>query len=229
MKSRCAEGVDQLEHRAVRRRADRHAESRVGSAVDELPHPGGERLGSHALEEPHQGHGDPGQAELAHGGLVAGEQGGELRDRGHRRVLALTSPQGVDEEVELDVAGALAPQGAVVVEAGHAVSGRDLRGRVEEAGDGVADRSRPPGREQGWVVGHGRERNPRERIEDSPAPGERLLPCPRDQVRRGAAVKAVVYDRYGPPEVLRVEDVPDALARHRPGAGEGRRDLGQPQ
>ena len=35
-----------------------------------------------------------------------------------------------------------------------------------------------------------------------------LLDCPRDQVRRGVGVRAVVYDRYGPPDVLRVEDVP---------------------
>jgi NADPH:quinone reductase-like Zn-dependent oxidoreductase len=31
---------------------------------------------------------------------------------------------------------------------------------------------------------------------------------PRDQVRCGVGVKAVVYDRYGAPDVLRVEDVP---------------------
>jgi NADPH:quinone reductase and related Zn-dependent oxidoreductases len=35
-----------------------------------------------------------------------------------------------------------------------------------------------------------------------------LLRCGRDQVGRGAGVKAVVYDRYGSPDVLHVEDVP---------------------
>jgi NADPH:quinone reductase-like Zn-dependent oxidoreductase len=35
-----------------------------------------------------------------------------------------------------------------------------------------------------------------------------LLCCRRDQVRRGVGVKTFVYDRYGPPDVLRVEDVP---------------------
>ena len=34
------------------------------------------------------------------------------------------------------------------------------------------------------------------------------LGCHHDQVHRGAGVKAVVYDRYGSPDVLRVEDVP---------------------
>ena len=34
------------------------------------------------------------------------------------------------------------------------------------------------------------------------------LRCGRDQVGRGAGVKAVVYDRYGSPDVLHVEDVP---------------------
>jgi Alcohol dehydrogenase GroES-like domain len=32
--------------------------------------------------------------------------------------------------------------------------------------------------------------------------------CGRDQVGRGAGVKAVVYDRYGSPDLLRVEEVP---------------------
>ena len=32
--------------------------------------------------------------------------------------------------------------------------------------------------------------------------------CCRDQVGRGAGVKAVVYDRYGSPDLLRVEEVP---------------------
>ena len=32
--------------------------------------------------------------------------------------------------------------------------------------------------------------------------------CGRDQVGGGAGVKAVVYDRYGSPELLRVEEVP---------------------
>ena len=35
-----------------------------------------------------------------------------------------------------------------------------------------------------------------------------LLRCRHDRVGRGAAVKAVVYDRYGSPDVLQVEDVP---------------------
>lgn len=35
-----------------------------------------------------------------------------------------------------------------------------------------------------------------------------LLRCRHVQVRRGAGVKAVVYDRYGPPDVLHVEDLP---------------------
>ena len=35
-----------------------------------------------------------------------------------------------------------------------------------------------------------------------------MLDCLRDRVRRGVGVRAVVYDRYGPPDVLRVEDVP---------------------
>ena len=35
-----------------------------------------------------------------------------------------------------------------------------------------------------------------------------LLGCHHDRVRRGAGVKAVVYDRYGLPDVLHVEDVP---------------------
>ena len=34
-----------------------------------------------------------------------------------------------------------------------------------------------------------------------------LLRFQHDWVRRGAVVKAVVYDRYGLPDVLRVEDV----------------------
>ena len=39
------------------------------------------------------------------------------------------------------------------------------------------------------------------------SPAGALLRCRHDQSRR-ACVKAVVYDRYGPPDVLRVEDVP---------------------
>ena len=35
-----------------------------------------------------------------------------------------------------------------------------------------------------------------------------LATLPHDRVRGGAGVKAVVYDRYGAPDVLRVEDVP---------------------
>jgi len=35
-----------------------------------------------------------------------------------------------------------------------------------------------------------------------------LLRCRRDQVRQEPGVKAVVHDRYGSPDVLRVEDVP---------------------
>src|SRR5680860_384603 len=35
-----------------------------------------------------------------------------------------------------------------------------------------------------------------------------LLGCRHDQVCRRAGVKTVVYDRYGSPEMLRVEDVP---------------------
>src|SRR5512133_3207615 len=42
--------------------------------------------------------------------------------------------------------------------------------------------------------------------------------CGRDQVGGGAGVKAVVYDRYGSPDVLRVEDVPVPS----PGAGQMR-------
>lgn len=38
--------------------------------------------------------------------------------------------------------------------------------------------------------------------------GAALLGCRHDHVGRGADVKAVVYDRYGSPDVLRVEDVP---------------------
>ena len=40
---------------------------------------------------------------------------------------------------------------------------------------------------------------------DRPRP---LLRCRHDRVFRGAGVKAVVYDRYGLPDVLRVGDVP---------------------
>jgi hypothetical protein len=58
-----------------------------------------------------------------------------------------------------------------------------------------------------------------------PAP---LLRCGRDQVGRGAGVKAVVYDRYGSPDVLRGRGGPCTLARRRPGAGEDRRDLSRP-
>ena len=42
-------------------------------------------------------------------------------------------------------------------------------------------------------------------------------------------MKAVVYDRYGPPDVLRVEDVPVPSPGRRAGAGQGGRDVGQPQ
>ena len=35
-----------------------------------------------------------------------------------------------------------------------------------------------------------------------------LLRCGHDQVCHGAGVKAVLYERYGPPDVLHVEDVP---------------------
>ena len=47
------------------------------------------------------------------------EQGSELRRLGEAGVLGRLRLQGVDEEVELDVGRTLAPQGAVVVEAGH--------------------------------------------------------------------------------------------------------------
>ena len=52
-------------------------------------------------------------------------------------------------------------------------------------------------------------RNPRSAFDRSVSverPG--LLRCQHDQVGRGAGVKAVVYDRYGSPDLLRVEEVP---------------------
>src|SRR3954453_3108852 len=45
-----------------------------------------------------------------------------------------------------------------------------------------------------------------------------LLRCRHGQAIRGAAVKAVVYDRYGSPDGLRVEDLPTPL----PGVGQVR-------
>lgn len=39
-------------------------------------------------------------------------------------------------------------------------------------------------------------------------PRRELLRCRHDQVGGGAGVKAVVYDRYGSPDLLRVEDIP---------------------
>jgi NADPH:quinone reductase-like Zn-dependent oxidoreductase len=48
----------------------------------------------------------------------------------------------------------------------------------------------------------------RHRLDDSCHQPSVLLLCGSDQESHGANVKAVVYDRYGPPDLLRVEDVP---------------------
>ena len=40
--------------------------------------------------------------------------------------------------------------------------------------------------------------------------------CGRDQVGGGAGVKAIIYDRYGSPELLRVEEVPVPSPRRGP-------------
>jgi len=42
-------------------------------------------------------------------------------------------------------------------------------------------------------------------------------------------MRAVVYDRYGPPDVLRVEDVPIPSPGARAGPDPGVRDVGQPE
>ena len=69
------------------------------------------------------------------------------------------------------------------------------------------------------------------------ASGRRVMGVPGSGVRcrgdgcwrpRAAGVKAVVYDRYGPPEVLRVEDVPRPSPGPAAGARRGRLDVGQP-
>ena len=64
------------------------------------------------------------------------------------------APQRVDEEVELDVARALAPQGAVVVEARDPLLRRHVEHVVEERHERVAGGPGAPGGEQ--VVRHGR-------------------------------------------------------------------------
>ncbi len=88
------------------------------------------------------------------------QQGGELRRVRRASGSACTpGPQRVDEEVELDVARALAPQRAVVVEAGHPVLDRAPSVHVvEERHDGVAGRARSPGGEQ-VEGGHGAVRS----------------------------------------------------------------------
>ena len=58
----------------------------------------------------------------------------------------------------------------------------------------------------------------------------RIFPLPSRDVheRRGTPVRAAVYDRYGPPDVLRIDDVPVPSPAAGTGAGQGRRDVGQP-
>ena len=106
------------------------------------------------VEQAGQRQRDPLEAELADGGLVAGEQGRELRPLGDARVGVHGRLQRVDEEVELDVRRALAPQRAVVVEAGDPLLDRHVGDRVEERDERVARRSGSPGGQQvGSAIG----------------------------------------------------------------------------
>ena len=145
--------VDQLQHRLVHAAEQRTTECRVLGDRHERADPAGELLGRDALAQAGQGQGDAFQAELAHRGRVVAEDRVELR--GVREVgLGRPGPQRVDEEVELHVARALAPEGAVVVEARDPLLRRHVEHVVEERHERLTGGPGAPGGEQ--VVRHGR-------------------------------------------------------------------------